>query len=101
MRNFTTEYAVVSDFLLIFANKFNDKNRDMQENEVKNGAITIEGYYATLSKKEKSQLIHFLMEKYGFCYCTIQQKLTGRTKFNPRDLLVVQTVINQSLWKSK
>ena len=26
----------------------------MQEKEVKNGALTIEGYYATLSKKEKS-----------------------------------------------
>lgn len=73
----------------------------MQENEVKNGALTIEGYYATLSKKEKSQLIQFLMTKYGFCYNTVQQKLTGRTKFNPRDLLVVQTVVNQSLWKSK
>ena len=70
----------------------------MQENEVKNGALTIEGYYATLSKKEKSQLIQFLMTKYGFCYNTVQQKLT---KFNPRDLLVVKTVIKESLWKSK
>lgn len=25
----------------------------MQENEVKNGALTIEGYYATLSKKRE------------------------------------------------
>lgn len=73
----------------------------MQENEVKNGALTIEGYYATLSKKEKSQLIQYLMTNYGFCYNTVQQKLTGRTKFNPRDLLVVQTVIKKSLWKSK
>ena len=54
----------------------------MQENEVKNGALTIEGYYASLSKKEKSQLIQFLMTKYGFCYNTVQQKLSGRTKFN-------------------
>lgn len=73
----------------------------MQEKEVKNGALTIEGYYATLSKKEKSQLIQFLMNKYGFCYNTVQQKLSGRTKFNPRDLLVVQTIIKDSLWKSK
>lgn len=73
----------------------------MQENKLKNGALTIEGYYATLSKKEKSQLILYLMTKYGFCYNTVQQKLTGRTKFNQRDLLVVQTVINESLWKSK
>ena len=73
----------------------------MQENEVKNGALTIEGYYATLSKKEKSQLIQYLMTNYGFCYNTVQQKLTGRTKFNPRDFLVVQTVIKESLWKSK
>ena len=73
----------------------------MQENEVKNGALTIEGYYATLSKKEKSLLIQYLMTNSRFCYNTLQQKLTGRTKFNPRDLLVVQTVIKESLWKSK
>lgn len=73
----------------------------MQEKEVKNEGITVQGYYASLSKKEKSQLIKFLMDKYGFCYNTVQQKLTGRTMFNPRDLLVVTTVINQSLWKSK
>ena len=73
----------------------------MQENEVKNEALTIEFYYATKTKKEKSQLIQYLMTNYGFCYNTVQQKLTGRTKFNPRDLLVVQTVIKESLWKSK
>ena len=73
----------------------------MQENEVKNGALTIEGYYASLSKKEKSQLIQFLMTKYGFCYNTVQQKLSGRTKCKPSDLLVVQTVIKESLWKGK
>ena len=48
----------------------------MQEKEVKNGALTIEGYYATLSKKEKSQLIQFLMNKYGFCYNQYCVKLT-------------------------
>ena len=73
----------------------------MQENEVKNGALTIEGYYATLSKKEKSQLIQYLMTNYGFCYNTVQQKLTGTTKFKTRNLLVEQTVIKESLWKSK
>ena len=72
----------------------------MQEKEVKKRALTIEGYYATLSKKEKSQLIQFLMNQYGFCYNTVQQKLSGRTKFNPRDLLVVSTVIKEQLWKS-
>lgn len=29
----------------------------MQENEVKNGALTIEGYYATLSKKESTYFL--------------------------------------------
>lgn len=73
----------------------------MQENEVKKSTITIEGYYAALSKNEKSKLISFLMLNYGFRYNTIQQKLTGKSKFNPRDYLVVSTVINQSLWKSE
>ena len=72
----------------------------MQENEVKKSAITISDYYAKLSKKEKSQILGYLITHYGFRYNTIQQKLTGKSDFNPRDMLVVQTVINEGLWKS-
>jgi hypothetical protein len=72
----------------------------MQENEVKKSAITINDYYAKLSKKEKSQILGYLITHYGFRYNTIQQKLTGKSDFNPRDMLVVQTVINEDLWRS-
>jgi hypothetical protein len=72
----------------------------MQENEVKKNAITINDYYAKLSKKEKSQILGYLITHYGFRYNTIQQKLTGKSDFNPRDMLVVQTVINEDLWRS-
>lgn len=72
----------------------------MQENEVKKSAITINDYYAKLSKKEKSQILGYLITHYGFRYNTIQQKLTGKSDFNPRDMLVVQTVINENLWRS-
>lgn len=72
----------------------------MQENEVKKSAITINDYYAKLSKKEKSQILGYLITHYGFRYNTIQQKLTGKSDFNPRDMLVVQTVINADLWRS-
>lgn len=95
------KYAEISIFLLIFAHKFNDKFRDMQENEVKNDAVTVVGYYKALPKAEKSQLIQFLMLKFAYRYSNLQQKLTGRVKFNPRDLLIISTAINQGLWKSK
>lgn len=72
----------------------------MQENEVKKSAITINDYYAKLSKKEKSQILGYLITHYGFRYNTIQQKLTGKSDFNPRDMSVVQTVINEDLWRS-
>ena len=72
----------------------------MQENEVKKSAITINDYYAKLSKKEKSQILGYLITHYGFRYNTIQQKSTGKSDFNPRDMLVVQTVINEDLWRS-
>lgn len=72
----------------------------MQENEVKKSAITINDYYAKLSKKEKSQILGYLITHYGFRYNTIQQKLTGKSDFNPRDMLVVQTVINEDSWRS-
>lgn len=72
----------------------------MQEKEAKKSAITINDYYAKLSKKEKSQILGYLITHYGFRYNTIQQKLTGKSDFNPRDMLVVQTVINEDLWRS-
>lgn len=73
----------------------------MQEIEVKNSAITIKDYYANLTKKEKTQILAYLMNHYGFRYNSVQQKLTGKSDFNPRDLLVVKTVIKEELWKSK
>ena len=93
--------AVISIFLIICAHKFNDKFRVMQENEVKNDTITVVGYYKALPKTEKSQLIQFLMLEYGYRYSNLQQKLSGRVKFNPRDLLIISTAINQGLWRNK
>lgn len=90
----------VLDFCCIFAHKFSDKIGDMQENDVKKSAITINDYYAKLTKTEKSQILTYLIAHYGFRYNTIQQKLTGKSDFNPRDLLVVKTVINEELWRS-
>lgn len=72
----------------------------MQENDVKKSAITINDYYAKLTKTEKSQILTYLIAHYGFRYNTIQQKLTGKSDFNPRDMLVVKTVINEELWRS-
>lgn len=72
----------------------------MQENDVKKSARTINDYYAKLSKNEKSQILTYLITHYGFRYNTIQQKLTGKSEFNPRDLLVVKTVIKEDLWRS-
>lgn len=72
----------------------------MQVNKPKNSAIVVLDYYAALSKKEKSELINYLIVHYAFRYNTIQQKLSGKSAFNPRDLLVVSTVIKEQLWKS-
>ena len=72
----------------------------MQENKQKNTAIVVQDHYAELSKKEKSQLMNYLIVHYDFRYNTIQQKLSGKSEFNPRDLLVVSTVIKEQLWKS-
>lgn len=101
MRLFSTANLVVSNFRFTFAYKFNDNFCSMQENENKNSALTIQGYYQTLGKKDKSQLINYLMQTYGFGYSSLQYKLNGRRQFNPRDTLVVQTVINNQLWKNK
>ena len=72
----------------------------MQEKKPKNSTIVVQDYYAALSKKEKSELMNYLIVNYDFRYNTIQQKLSGKSLFNARDLLVVSTVIKEQLWKS-
>lgn len=101
MRLFFTANLVILFFYSTFAYKFNDNFCSMQENENKNSALTIQGYYQSLGKKDKSLLINYLMQTYGFGYSSLQYKLKGRRQFNPRDALVVQTVITNQLWKDK
>ncbi len=101
MRYFVTANLVLLLFSIIFAYKFNDKFHDMQEKNDKKSPVTIGSYYSSLGKMEKSELIKFLMVQYGFKYSTLQAKLNGRQRFNPRDFLIVQTVIKEQLWKSK
>ena len=44
----------------------------MQENKQKNTAIVVQDYYADLSKKEKSQLMNYLIVHYDFRYNTAE-----------------------------
>lgn len=56
-------------------------------------------YRETLSKKEKSQFMKYLMIEFGYSYSSIQQKLTGICDMNKRDLILIGNVVENESWK--
>nr|DAW02207.1 MAG TPA: hypothetical protein [Caudoviricetes sp.] len=48
-----------------------------KEKEKKNDSIDLQVYYAALSKKDKSNLLTYLMVTYDMNYNTIRRKLSG------------------------
>ena len=62
--------------------------------------VGLQSYYKNLGKKEKSEFIKYLMVEFNYSYNSIQQKLTGKAGLNKRDLILIDHVIKNELWKS-
>ena len=71
----------------------------MQMENVQNSQLGISIYYKNLSKKEKKQLIVYLIKRYDMNYYTVMSKLNGRNKMNALEIEVINNVINEGLWK--
>ncbi len=64
--------------------------------------VNVQDYYQNLTKKEKSELLEYLIIKFGYNYSTMRQKLagTGRGRFRrneERDVL--EAIENESAWR--
>ena len=72
-------------------------NKEIDENLTEVG---LQAYYKKLGRKEKSELIRYLMVEFCYSYNSIQQKLTGKADLNKRDLILIGEVIKEELWRS-
>lgn len=64
--------------------------------------VNVQDYYQNLTKKEKSELLEYLIIKFGYNYSTMRQKLAGteRGRFRrneERDVL--EAIENESAWR--
>lgn len=71
-----------------------------KENNENLTEVGLQAYYKGLGRKEKSELIRYLMVEFNYSYNSIQQKLTGKAGLNKRDLILIDHVIRNGLWKS-
>jgi len=72
----------------------------MQENNEQNQGITVQGYYQGLTKKEKSQMLLYICQKYGYMQNTIRAKLTGVNKMRDYERKDCEEAIrDEALWR--
>lgn len=70
--------------------------------ETKINSLDLQGYYATLSKKEKSKLLNYLAANYGMNYSTVRSKLSGQkyVSMNTLDRMAINEAIKkEALWR--
>lgn len=56
-------------------------------------------YKETLNRQEKSQFLKYLMVQFDYSYSSIQQKMTGATELNKRDLILIGDVVENESWR--
>ena len=71
----------------------------MQEKtkELKN--VGIQSYVKGLSSQDQIKLKTYVALRFNKSYITVNDKFTGRRQFTPAELLAIQTIITNELWK--
>ena len=93
----------ISDFKYIFAIKFSKKFRNIKIKMGKKTKVNVQDYYSSLSKKNKSQFLTYLMKEYGMNYNTTLKKLCGTNTYTFRQLeikAIEETIENEEEWKT-
>ena len=72
--------------------------------EQKFDSLDLQGYYAGLTKKEKSSLLSYLTKEYDMTCSTIRRKLAGNQGFGLNTLERMachEAIKNENLWRHK
>lgn len=89
-------------FVITFATKLVSKFVTNKKMETKINSLDLQGYYAALSKKEKSKLLNYLAANYGMNYSTVRSKLSGQkyVSMNTLDRMAINEAIKkEALWR--
>lgn len=70
----------------------------MQTEKAKKENLGLQSYYKGLNNKDKTKLIGYLMNRFGWSYNSAWNRLTGRTQFSEIELLVIIPIINNEQW---
>lgn len=65
--------------------------------------VNVQDYYSSLSKKNKSQFLTYLMTVYGMNYNTTLKKLCGTNTYTFRQLeikAIEESIENEEKWKT-
>ena len=61
--------------------------------------VGLESYYEILGRGDRGRLLIFIASYLNISYYSVQNKFVGRTKFSVAELIALQPVINQELWR--
>lgn len=87
------------NFVFIFAAKL-AINNDMSKVFFKElTPVAIRDYYKSLSKKDKGNLLQFLVANCDLGYSTLINRLAGRSEFHRPEIIIISEIIEGELWK--
>ena len=71
----------------------------MQEKKEELTNLGLQSYVEKLDTQEQMKLKTFIAMRFGKSYITINDKIKGRTKFSQVELLALQPIIENELWR--
>ena len=71
----------------------------MQANHEELTSLGLLSYYGKLTQKEKVRLKTFVARKFDLSYYTVDGKFRGKTNFSAAELLAMQPIVEDELWK--
>jgi hypothetical protein len=61
--------------------------------------VGLQSYVKDLDSQDQMKLKTYVAFKFGKSYMTINDKFAGRRQFTPAELLALQAIIGNELWK--
>ena len=71
----------------------------MQEKREELTNVGLQSYVKNLDQQDQIKLKTYVALKFDKSYLTVNDKFSGRRQFTPAELLALQTIIDNELWK--
>lgn len=71
----------------------------MQEKREELTNVGLQSYVKNLDQQDQIKLKTYVALKFDKSYLTVNDKFSGRRQFTPAELLALETIIDNELWK--